>query len=184
VTAKPFLAGCLIALAGAAGLTQTLPPLPEQALATIERSPRHGEWVGVEHMASSVTRVWLTYPERRDKAPVVLVLHRLGELDDWTRAVVDQLAANGYIAVAPELAPAPDGELRDRIASVLGYGAGLPAANGRSAVVVLDDGSERVPRALSPAAVPVVPVTLADDRGRAVQQAWRNVLDILSHTFR
>jgi hypothetical protein len=184
VIAKPFLAGCFIALAGATALSQNVPPLPEQALAAIERSPRHGEWVGVEHPRSSVTRVWLMFPERSDKAPVVVVLHRLGELEDWTRAVVDQLAANGYIGIAPELPAAAPQELRDRLASVLGYGAGLPAANGRSAVVVLDDGSERVPRALSPVAVPVLPVKLADDRGRAVQQVWRNVLDLLSHTFR
>jgi carboxymethylenebutenolidase len=43
------------------------------------------------------------YPERKDKAPVVLVIHEIFGLSDWARAVADQLAADGFIAIAPDL---------------------------------------------------------------------------------
>jgi carboxymethylenebutenolidase len=44
---------------------------------------------------------WLVYPERNEKAPVVVVIHEIFGLTDWIRAVADQLAAEGFIAVAP-----------------------------------------------------------------------------------
>jgi len=43
------------------------------------------------------------YPERSAKAPVVLVVHEIYGLSTWVRGVADQLAANGYIAIAPDL---------------------------------------------------------------------------------
>jgi carboxymethylenebutenolidase len=43
------------------------------------------------------------YPEVKDKAPVVLVIHEIYGLSDWARGVADQLAAAGYIAIAPDL---------------------------------------------------------------------------------
>jgi carboxymethylenebutenolidase len=61
-------------------------------------------------------RVWVVYPERPDKAPVVLVVHEIFGLSNWIRAVADQLAADGFIAIAPDLLTmknlprAPDGE--------------------------------------------------------------------------
>jgi carboxymethylenebutenolidase len=48
-------------------------------------------------------RAWLVYPERRDKAPVVVVIHEIFGLSDWIRAVADQLARDGFIAIAPDL---------------------------------------------------------------------------------
>lgn len=46
---------------------------------------------------------WVTYPERAGPAPVVLVIHEIFGLTDWVRGVADQLAAEGFIAVAPDL---------------------------------------------------------------------------------
>jgi carboxymethylenebutenolidase len=46
---------------------------------------------------------WVVYPQRRDKAPVVLVVHEIFGLSTWVRGVADQLAADGYIAIAPDL---------------------------------------------------------------------------------
>ena len=48
-------------------------------------------------------RAWVVYPQRRDKAPVVVVLHEIFGLSTWIRGVADQLAADGYIAIAPDL---------------------------------------------------------------------------------
>jgi carboxymethylenebutenolidase len=43
------------------------------------------------------------YPERKTKAPVIVVVHEIYGLTPWVRAVADQLAAEGYIAIAPDL---------------------------------------------------------------------------------
>jgi carboxymethylenebutenolidase len=48
-------------------------------------------------------RAWLVYPERSTKAPVVVVIHEIFGLSTWVRAVADQLAADGFIAIAPDL---------------------------------------------------------------------------------
>ncbi len=56
-------------------------------------------------------RAWVSYPERSTKAPVVVVIHEIFGLTDWVRAVADQLAAEGFIAIAPDLLTGhgPDG---------------------------------------------------------------------------
>ena len=48
-------------------------------------------------------KLWVVYPERKDKAPVVIVIHEIFGLTDWIRGVADQLAADGFIAIAPDL---------------------------------------------------------------------------------
>jgi carboxymethylenebutenolidase len=48
-------------------------------------------------------RAWVVYPQRRDKAPVVIVVHEIFGLSGWIRGVADQLAADGFIAIAPDL---------------------------------------------------------------------------------
>ena len=48
-------------------------------------------------------RAWVVYPERADRARVVVVIYEIFGLTDWTRAVADQLAAEGFLAIAPEL---------------------------------------------------------------------------------
>ena len=47
--------------------------------------------------------VLFVYPETKGKAPAVLVIHEIFGLSDWARSVADQLAANGYIAIAPDM---------------------------------------------------------------------------------
>lgn len=93
-------------------------------------------------------RTWLVYPERRDRAPVVVVIHEIFGLTSWVRAVADQLAADGFIALAPDLLTGktqthPDSANSDaravirtldpndvhrQLAAVGHYGVGLPAA--------------------------------------------------------
>ncbi|MBA3670788.1 MAG: dienelactone hydrolase family protein [Gemmatimonadaceae bacterium] len=48
-------------------------------------------------------RAWISYPERAGKAPVVVVVHEIFGLSTWIRGVADQLAADGFIAIAPDL---------------------------------------------------------------------------------
>lgn len=137
-----------------------LPPGEEHAKQALESSPRHGEWVDVEVPGSNdKIRTWVVYPERRDKAPVVLVICEIYGLTDWIRAVADQLAEDGFIAIAPDLVSGkgPNGggtesatsrdevvrwirglttdEVLARLNAVRSYGIGLPAANGKTATV-------------------------------------------------
>ena len=88
------------------------PPDAEHAEAALKASPRHGEWVDVPFAAGKAPlHTWVSYPERAGKAPVVVVIHEIFGLTDWVRGVADQLAAEGFIAVAPDLLSGmgPDG---------------------------------------------------------------------------
>jgi carboxymethylenebutenolidase len=60
----------------------------------VDKSPRHREWVTVKHDGRSV-ETFIAYPERRDKAPVVLVIHEIFGMADWVEQVADEFAAAG-----------------------------------------------------------------------------------------
>jgi carboxymethylenebutenolidase len=82
------------------------PPTPAGATTVQQRlasSPRHGEWALIRTGENDSVRAWVVYPERSAKAPVVVVVHEIYGLTTWVRGVADQLAANGYIAIAPDL---------------------------------------------------------------------------------
>jgi carboxymethylenebutenolidase len=72
------------------------------AKANLEKSPRHQEWVVVKHGDRAV-HAFIVYPETKQKASAVLVIHEIFGLTDWARSLADQLAASGYIAIAPDL---------------------------------------------------------------------------------
>ena len=74
----------------------------EFALKQLEASPRHHEWVAVRN-GNRVVRNFVAYPEKSEKAIAVIVIHENRGLSDWVRSFADQLAAAGYIAVAPDL---------------------------------------------------------------------------------
>jgi len=68
----------------------------------LDRSPRHSEWVSIKSGDRTI-HAFVVYPERKDKAPAVLVIHEIFGLTDWARSVADDLAAKGYVAIAPDL---------------------------------------------------------------------------------
>jgi carboxymethylenebutenolidase len=138
--------------APAVGAAGALPPDAAGAAARLAASSRHGEYAMIKLGDDSV-RAWVVYPERATKAPVVVVVHEIFGLSTWVRGVADQLAADGFIAVAPDLltgyAPpdAPDSvnvatirrldpaQVQRRVAAAGAYGMGLPAASTRYGVV-------------------------------------------------
>src|SRR5690242_6724412 len=69
---------------------------------TLEKSPRHREWATIKYGGRSV-ETFVVYPESKTKTPVVLVIHEIFGLTDWVQDLADQVAAAGYIAVAPDL---------------------------------------------------------------------------------
>src|SRR4051794_39875472 len=72
------------------------------AKARLEKSGRHSEWVKVKQGSREVNS-FIVYPEVKDKATAVIVIHEIFGLTDWVRGVADQLAEAGYIAIAPDL---------------------------------------------------------------------------------
>ncbi len=124
---------------------------------TLEKSPRHQEWVQIKHDTRTV-HAFLVYPETKQKAPVIIVIHEIFGLSDWARTVADQLAANGYIAIAPDFlsgmgpnggkssdfpsvdaareanSKLDDGQVTADLNAVADYAKKIPAANGKIAV--------------------------------------------------
>ncbi|HEU5041852.1 MAG TPA: dienelactone hydrolase family protein [Gemmatimonadales bacterium] len=139
-----------------------IPAGADSAAVRLAASTRHGEWATLPSGGTDTIRAWVVYPERRDRAPVVVVIHEIFGLTTWVRAVADQLAADGFIAVAPDLlsgkrlpmppdslASAPGGldsaiavisaldygEVLRRIRASGAYGTALPAATDRWGVM-------------------------------------------------
>ena len=96
-----LLSGCRPGESTASAVS--VPVAAAGAKARLNESPRHGEWVMIEAAPGDSLRAWVVYPEREDKAPVVLVIHEIYGLTPWIRSVADQLAADGFIAIAPDL---------------------------------------------------------------------------------
>ncbi len=86
--------------------TMGLPPSANHAAARLAASPRHGEWVKLAWQPGSRDSLmaWIVYPSTANaKTPVVIVVHEIFGLSTWVRSVADQVAADGFIAIAPDL---------------------------------------------------------------------------------
>ena len=178
---RAFLAGAVLLLgaavvfgqmaspaAPAASRAESLPAAEGTAKAALAKSPRHGEYVDVKvPSGGAAVRTWIVYPERKGKAGVVIVIHEVFGLSDWIRAVADQLAREGFVAVVPDLVTGhgPGGggtesvasaddvvklvhaitpeEATARLDAVRDYAIKLPAANGKSASIGFCWGGER-----------------------------------------
>lgn len=135
----------------------SLPPDAAGAPGRLSTSPRHGEWAMIHTPTGDSIRAWVVYPERSSKAPVVLVVHEIFGLSSWVRSVADQLAADGFIAIAPDLltmknlpagpdsilAPLATAAIRtldanwvqQQLDAVARYGMSLPAAQQKYGIV-------------------------------------------------
>lgn len=82
-----------------------IPAGAAEVKARLAASPRHGEWAKIawEPGSKDSLMAWVVYPENKNSAPVVVVIHEIFGLSSWVRGVADQLAADGYLAVAPDL---------------------------------------------------------------------------------
>lgn len=136
---------------------ETIPPDAEHAKNALARSSRHGEWADVTLPDGKRVMTWVVYPEKKEKAGVVIVIHEIFGMSDWVRGVADQIAKDGFIALAPDLLSGmgPNGGGTEslgenvgkvistltpdavgvRLDAVRAYALELPAANGRVGVV-------------------------------------------------
>src|SRR5436190_20058944 len=115
----------------------------------LNSSPRHGEWVDIKSPDRTI-KAFVVYPERKDKAPVVLVISEILGLTDWVRSMCDQLAENGVIAIAPDLhsgqkfedldaarkatSALPKEQVKADLNATADYALKIPACNGTLAV--------------------------------------------------
>jgi carboxymethylenebutenolidase len=135
--------------------------LPPGTAAHVEKalaeSSRHGEFVDIALEGGAKLNAWVVFPERKEKAGVVLLIHDIRGMSDWIRAVGDQLAQDGFVAIVPDFlsGKGPDGggtaslgkdvgqtirkldekEVKARLDAAMAYGKALPAANGKTAVL-------------------------------------------------
>ena len=111
-----LLAACLFGL-GAVVLAAPAAPAQDWARERLEKSPRHREWVTLKHDGRSL-QTMVVYPETKKKRPVVIVIHEIFGFTDWSALLADELAAEGYIAVEPDLLSGmgPDGGRTDSFA--------------------------------------------------------------------
>ena len=157
---KPMLLISILLLWAAVSWADTsgLPAGESNSRQRLNDSPRHGEWVTYQAEGGDRVEAWLVYPQRNDPAPVVVVIHENRGLNDWARAVTDQFAAEGFIAIAPDFLSAkapggggtravdPDGardlirtldqeEIFDRLRGAVRFATSLPSATEQYAVV-------------------------------------------------
>jgi carboxymethylenebutenolidase len=98
---RRFLEG---SASGVAALSLGVSSLHAQdwARKAVDSSPRKREWVTVKHDGRSVESM-VAYPQSKDKAPAMVVIHEIFGMTDWVENVADEFAAAGFIAVAPDL---------------------------------------------------------------------------------
>jgi carboxymethylenebutenolidase len=136
------------------------------AARTVASSPRKGEWVDIPMASGTKLHTWISYPQTTGRAPVVLVFQPGPGMDmgepttrgggaNWLRAIADQLASEGFIAVLPDLTSGlgpnggnydsfllpdesgaainriPHTEVLNRIRVAKDYALKLPMSNGR-----------------------------------------------------
>jgi carboxymethylenebutenolidase len=122
----------------------------------LAKSPRHQEWVKVKNGTREVNS-FVVYPEVKNKATAVVVIHEIFGMSDWVQSLTDQLAEAGYIAIAPDLLSGmgpngggtssldrqgvgkaiqslPPDQITADLNAVADYVSKLPAANGKVVV--------------------------------------------------
>jgi carboxymethylenebutenolidase len=158
MTYKPLHAIRFAAVALLLSFTTVAMHAQDWAKTRLEASPRHHEYVPLKH-GNRTVQAFVVYPEVKTKAPVVILIHEIFGLSDWAKEMADELAAQGFIVVAPDLLSGfgpngggssefagqdaavkavsgldPEGVMADLDAAA-DYGKHIPAGNGKIAVV-------------------------------------------------
>ena len=97
---KRLLFGVLPVLGVVAGLA--LAQAPDPFKDQLDKSPRHHEWVKVKGKKGRDVTTFVVFPEVKQPATAVVVIHENKGLTDWVRLVADRVAEAGYIALAPD----------------------------------------------------------------------------------
>jgi carboxymethylenebutenolidase len=100
---RAILPSALLALVGFATPLANVAHAQDWAKAALAKSPRHGEYVVIPEAGGRKLQAFVVYPEVKDKAPVVVLIHEIFGESDWFKEMADELAGAGYIVVAPDL---------------------------------------------------------------------------------
>jgi carboxymethylenebutenolidase len=126
-----------VGLLALAFMMHSVLPAPHDAKTMLESFIRHHEWVNVPVDGRTVP-AYLIWPQHAGRPRVVVVSDGRGGASDWERAVGDQIAAEGFIAIVPDAAGAQVVDAARRFA------AAFPAADGTSAVLMLDTAASQL----------------------------------------
>jgi carboxymethylenebutenolidase len=85
------------------------PVLAQPAPGRTDSVTTHGEWVKIKRGTETI-RAYVAYPERKTKAPAVIVIHEIFGLTDWEPTVADRLAKEGFVAIVPDLLSSKHGQ--------------------------------------------------------------------------
>jgi carboxymethylenebutenolidase len=129
----------------------------DHAARALKESPRKAEWVAIKMSDGTALKSWVVEPSGTGKAGVVLVIHDIRGMADIPRAVGDQLAQDGFIAIVPDFlsGKGPNGggtesieggvgqvimsltpaEVKARLDAAMEYGKSLARSNGKTGVV-------------------------------------------------
>src|SRR5690242_5792904 len=142
---------------GAAAASPADPMVSQEwAKQRVASSPRHREWVKVKNGTREVNS-FVVYPEVKNKATAVVVIHEIFGMSDWVQSLTDELAEAGYVAIAPDLLSGmgpngggtssmdrnavgqairdlPPDQITADLNAVVDYVSKLPAANGKVVV--------------------------------------------------
>jgi len=153
--------------ATSAAAVHSVLPSADDTKRILNTTPRHREWVTVA-VGSRTTLSWITFPDRSDKAPVIVLTSAEGGPSDWIRAVSDQLAAEGFITLAPA---APGGA--PETAAVHAYASTIPAGDGQVLTLAVDKTRTHVDASGS---------TLKSSRLALAASSWPSVVSFLNTT--
>lgn len=134
---------------------EAIAPAAEHVADVLAKSA--GKWETTKLADGTTVKMWVVQPSGTAKAGTVLVIHENMGLNDWARAVADQLGRQGFIAVAVDMlsGKAPDGggtaelgagvgqalrtvtpaDVVARLDAAAAWAAKLPNANGKYGVV-------------------------------------------------
>lgn len=140
-------------------VNDTIPPTDARVENVLNNSPRHGEWDSIPMKDGTSLNSFVVYPQRSDKAGVVIVIHEIFGMTSWIQGVADTLAKQGFIAIAPDLlsGKGPGGggtsslggrtevgqairqltpaDRAARLDAVMAYGRTMPSSNGKTGVI-------------------------------------------------
>lgn len=115
---KAVMGGMAFGALTAIGVYRLLPPVTAH-----NRPDIHAEYVKYLSGKDTVT-AYIAFPERAQPAPAVIVIHEIYGMSDFIRQTTQQLAKDGFVAIAPDLlsrrggTPASQDSARKLIASL------------------------------------------------------------------
>jgi carboxymethylenebutenolidase len=110
-------------------------PSRDTARDVLNATGRHPDWLRIPAGSSEIL-TFATYPDRADKAPVLIISEKDKPMSDWMRAVADQAAGEGFIALVPDSLSGLSQTAR--VEAVRRFALTMAPANGKIASITFD----------------------------------------------